>query len=121
MRAGKIIAYIGAAILLFFGVLFIWATFDGSGQISRLFIGLIMVGIAFGLIILASRKPRGTPAGENVTLNIDLPGNVKIDSMKCQSCGGALTKDNIQMMAGAPVVTCPYCHTTYTLTEEPKW
>jgi uncharacterized Zn-finger protein len=29
--------------------------------------------------------------------------------------------DNIQMVAGAPVVNCPYCHTTYQLTEEPKW
>jgi uncharacterized Zn-finger protein len=25
------------------------------------------------------------------------------------------------MMAGAPVVTCPYCQATYQLTEEPKW
>jgi uncharacterized Zn-finger protein len=29
--------------------------------------------------------------------------------------------DNIKMVAGAPVVTCPYCNTTYQLTEEPKW
>jgi uncharacterized Zn-finger protein len=29
--------------------------------------------------------------------------------------------DNIQMVAGAPVVNCPYCKTTYQLTEEPKW
>jgi hypothetical protein len=54
-------------------------------------------------------------------LNIDLPGKVKLDSLKCQSCGGVLSSDNIKMVAGAPVVTCPYCHTTYQLTEEPKW
>jgi len=27
----------------------------------------------------------------------------------------------VEVVAGAPVVTCPYCHTTYQLTEEPKW
>jgi len=25
------------------------------------------------------------------------------------------------MVAGAPVVTCPYCNTSYQLKEEPKW
>jgi len=29
--------------------------------------------------------------------------------------------DMAKMVAGAPVVTCPYCGTTYQLTEEPKW
>jgi len=41
--------------------------------------------------------------------------------MKCKSCGGSLTMDNIKLVAGAPVVNCPYCNTTYQLTEEPKW
>ena len=27
----------------------------------------------------------------------------------------------LQHLAGAPVVDCPYCHTTYQLTEAPKW
>ena len=58
---------------------------------------------------------------ENVTYKVDLPANVNMDTLKCKSCGGTLTMDNIQMVAGAPVVNCPYCHTTYQLTEEPKW
>jgi uncharacterized Zn-finger protein len=44
-----------------------------------------------------------------------------MDTLKCRSCGGALKPENITMVAGAPVVTCPYCGTTYQLTEEPKW
>jgi len=123
MSAGKIIAYIFAAILIFFGVLFIWATFSPEGQIGWLIVGVISVGIGFGVIWFAGRiKP--APAGEggsNVTLNIDLPGDVNLDTMKCKSCGGALTMDDIKMVAGAPVVSCPYCNTTYQLTEEPKW
>ena len=123
MSAGKIIAYIFAAILIFFGVLFIWATFSPEGQIGWLIVGVISVGIGFGVIWFAGRS-KPTQAGEggsNVTLNIDLPGDVNLDTMKCKSCGGSLTMDAIQMVAGAPVVSCPYCNTTYQLTEEPKW
>ena len=123
MSAGKIIAYIFAAILIFFGVLFIWATFSPDGQIGWLVVGVISVGIGFGLIWFAGRKTKSdsTAQGDNVTLKLDLPGDVNLDSMKCQSCGGILTMDAIKMVAGAPVVSCPYCNTTYQLTEEPKW
>ena len=123
MSAGKIITYIFAAILIFFGVLFIWATFSPDGQIGWLVVGVISVGIGFGLIWFAGRKTKSdlTAQGDNVTLKLDLPGDVNLDSMKCQSCGGVLTMDAIKMVAGAPVVSCPYCNTTYQLTEEPKW
>jgi hypothetical protein len=120
MSAGKIIAYIGAAILIFFGVLFIYATFSPGGQIGWFFVGLVSVAIGLVLIFIAGRRK---PAAEeqNVTLKIDLPANVNMDSLKCQSCGGTLGPENITMVAGAPVVNCPYCHTTYQLTEDPKW
>ena len=120
MRAGKVIAYIFAAILIFFGVLFIWGSFSAQGGSGGwIIIGIISVAIGFGLIWFAGRqKP---VENTNVTLNIDLPGNVQMDSLKCKSCGGALTSANIKMVAGAPVVTCPYCDSTYQLTEEPKW
>lgn len=56
-----------------------------------------------------------------IFVHIDLPANINLDTLKCQSCGGNLTLENIQLVAGSPVVHCPYCHTTYQLTEEPKW
>ena len=123
MSAGRIITYIFSAILIFFGVLFIWATFSPDGQIGWLVVGVISVGIGFGLIWFAGRRSptESSLTDDNVTLNIELPGDVNLDTMKCQSCGGALTMDAIKMVAGAPVVSCPYCNTTYQLTEEPKW
>jgi Na+/melibiose symporter-like transporter len=122
MSAGRIIAYIIAAILIFFGVIFIWGAFSPEGQSGWILIGLISAGIGFVLIWFASRlRAASQQAGEQVILNIDLPANVNLDTLKCKSCGGALTTDNIKMVAGAPVVTCPYCDTTYQLTEEPKW
>jgi hypothetical protein len=122
MTAGKFIAYIAAAILIFFGVLFIWGAFSPQGQVGWILVGLVSVGIGFGLIWFASRrKPVEAAAGEGVTLNIELPGNVSMDTLRCTNCGGALSPENVKMVAGAPVVTCPYCGTTYQLTEEPKW
>ena len=69
---------------------------------------------------------RGGPSDSGVDLTkvrpeIDLPGATKIEAMQCKNCGGALTPDNVKMVAGAPVVSCPFCGTSYQLTEEPKW
>ena len=120
MRAGKIIAYIVAAILIFFGVLFIWSAFGPGGKTGNIIVGLISAGIGLALIFWAARRP-AQPASQNVTLNVDLPGNVNMDTLKCKACGGTLAPKDISMVAGAPVVTCPWCGTTYQLTEEPKW
>ena len=120
MRAIKIIAFIVAGILIFFGVLFIWGAFSPQGSTGWIFVGVVTVLIGLALIYFASQvKPK--PDETNVTYNIDLPSDVKMDTFKCQSCGGALTMDNVKMVAGAPVVSCPYCNSTYQLKEEPKW
>ena len=85
-----------------------------------MFIGVLMVIGGIVLIVSAGRRARQeTP--QNVTMKVDLPGDTKIEQMTCRSCGGALTADNIKMVNGAPVVTCPYCNSVYQLTEEPKW
>ncbi|NLG97104.1 MAG: hypothetical protein GX491_07060 [Chloroflexi bacterium] len=120
MNAVKIIAYIGAAILILFGVLFILATFGPQGQLGWILVGVLLVAIGFGLIWFASRKAKA-PETHNVTYKVDLSGDVNLETMKCRSCGGTLTSENVKMVAGAPVVTCPYCGTVYQLTEEPKW
>ena len=72
------------------------------------------------MVVVAARKTRQETA-QNVTLKVDLPGETKIEAMKCRSCGGVLSADNIKLVNGAPMVTCPYCNTIYQLTEEPKW
>jgi hypothetical protein len=64
---------------------------------------------------------RGTKTEVIQQVKIDLPGQTKIEEMKCRSCGGTLTADNIKLVNGAPMVNCPFCGTVYQLTEEPKW
>ena len=120
MSALKIISYISALIFIIFGVLYVLSAFNPDGQVINIFIGLFLVAIGFVLIWFGSRQKA---AGDttNVTLQVDMPANVNMDTLKCKSCGGVLGPKDITMVAGAPVVTCPYCGTTYQLTEEPKW
>ena len=120
MTAIKIIAYILAAILILFGVLFIWGAFSPEGSPGWIIVGLISVGIGLALIWFGSRQKPAAKEGD-VTLQIDLPADFNLDAFKCEQCGAALTTENIEMVAGAPVVKCPYCGSTYQLSEEPKW
>lgn len=119
MKAGKIIGYIFAAIAIFFGILFIWGAFSPEGNPAWIFIGALSVLVGFGLIWFLGRKTAAEK--EEVTMKIDLSGDVDLDTLSCKSCGGQLSSENITMVAGAPMVECPYCGTSYQLTEDPKW
>ena len=122
MKAARTILYIIAGILIVLSFLFILGAFSPSGSTSWLVVGIVGLAIAFVAIIIGAHigaKAAGTT--QNISLNVDLPGNVKMDAIKCQSCGSPLAADDIKMIQGAPVVTCHSCGTTYQLTEEPKW
>ena len=130
--ASKTLLYIGAGILFLIGVcLFGYGVFSvigstsaqGSSNWLNFGLGFGCVGALFlaagaGLVYAAQR---GTKTEVVQEVKIDLPGQTKIEEMKCRSCGGTLKAENIKMIAGAPTVQCPYCGTTYQLTEEPKW
>ncbi|HET8707734.1 MAG TPA: hypothetical protein VFM46_15635 [Pseudomonadales bacterium] len=131
---GKIVLYIGAGILFLTGLCFMgygalsvigstsaqgdasWLTFGiGFGCV-----GVLLLAGGAGLVWMALRGQK-TEVVQQVTMKVDLPGDTNIEKMKCQACGGAISSNDIKIMAGAPVVTCPFCGTTYQLTEEPKW
>lgn len=134
MCSSKTMLFIGAGLLfllalpiIIVGFLFIWASGDPSASSSWIGVGLItsLIGIIMiaGGVVLAwlAFRPKPVDVTQNVTLKVDLPGDVNLETLKCQSCGGVLTMDNVEMVAGAPIVNCPYCKTSYQLSEEPKW
>jgi DNA-directed RNA polymerase subunit RPC12/RpoP len=122
MSAGKIIGYIVAAILILFGILFIWATFSPEGEIGWLFIGIISVGIGLGVIALIKfREPKPAQPPQEIIQKIDLSGDIEMETLKCQKCGGELQKDSISVKQGAVFISCPYCGSAYQMVEEPKW
>lgn len=116
----KIVFYILAAITIIIGLFYLWAATAPGSPNSYYLIGGLSAGIGLVLIWLAGRQ-KAAGGDTQVTVNVDLPSNVSMDTLKCQSCGGILKPENVKMVAGAPWVTCPYCNTTYQLKEEPKW
>lgn len=123
MSTGKLIGYVAAGILLFFGVLFLWAAF-GSQTASpggRLLVGGILVVLGLGVIVaIRLREPK--PKQEvTITQKVDISGDVKAEVLKCKQCGAQLDKSAISVVEGAVMVKCPYCAGTYQIVEEPKW
>ncbi|MEM3493622.1 MAG: hypothetical protein QXJ27_04870 [Thermoplasmata archaeon] len=121
MQAGKLIGYIVAAILLFFGILWIWAAPANENPWMTLLTGIIMIGIAL-LIIVAIKltEPKPTQKVE-ITQKLDLHGNMNLERLKCRSCGADLSQKSIKVVSGGVLISCEYCGTTYMLEEEPKW
>ena len=122
MSAGKIIGYIIAAILVLFGVLFIWAAFSPEGESGWIVVGIISVAIGLGIIALIKfREPKPAQPPQEIVQKIDLSGDIELETLKCQKCGGELQKDSITVKEGAIFISCPYCGSAYQLVEEPKW
>ena len=122
MSVGKIIGYIIAAILVFFGVLFVWAAFSPDGEPGWIIIGIISVAVGLGIIALIKfREPKPAQAPQEIIQKIDLSGDIEMETLKCEKCGGELTKDSITVKEGAIFISCPYCGSTYQMVEEPKW
>jgi hypothetical protein len=82
--------------------------------------GVLAIPAGVAALLMAVRKTKQDTA-QNVTYKVDLSGDVKVEQMTCKNCGGALKPENVKMVMGAPVVECPFCGTSYQLTEEPKW
>jgi hypothetical protein len=114
----KTIGNIVAAILIFFGVLFIWSAFTPDTGIGNLIIGVITTAVGLGIAWYVNRKPL---PDQKVTYELELSGDVKLENFQCQKCGGSLSSKNVKLIGGAMTVECPYCGAVYQLEEKPKW
>ena len=123
MSTGKILGYIVAGILLFFGVLWLLSAFSAStpNPGGRLLVGGLLVVLGLGIVVAVRlREPK--PKQEiTIRQQIDVGGDVNMEALKCQSCGAQLDKSAISTAEGAVVVSCPFCGATYQIVEEPKW
>jgi len=132
--ANKTLLYIGAGVLFLVGICLlgygaisvIYVSAPGSNpELMTYALGFVCVGILFlaggAGLIYASIRGTKTEVIQQVTMKVDMPGDTKVEQMTCKNCGGALKPENVKMVMGAPMVECPFCGTTYQLTEEPKW
>ncbi len=114
----KIVSIVISIILILFGVLFTWGAFGTNFDSGSLIIGLVMLAAGIIVLTIGTRKKEEIKAP---VYKVDLPGDVHVSKLTCEHCGGALDAKDISMVNGAPTVKCPYCGSTYQITEEPKW
>jgi len=116
----KIIAILGgiaAAAVFFFAVIFALAA-SVQATLTRLVTSGILFVIGVALVVgiyYTTRKPK------TVIQRIEVSGQMKAASIKCPNCGASVNPNQIKIVSGVPYATCPYCGTTFEVTEEPKW
>jgi hypothetical protein len=134
--AGYTIAYvlivlgvIVSCLLIGFGVLLVIASSDpvqgdpgwlaiGAGLIV---VGLVIVALAVAAFVVIRIRRTKEAQKTEIVQKIDLSGDIELEKIKCQNCGGELNKDSITVREGAVFVDCPYCGASYQIVEEPKW
>lgn len=125
MRGLRIVGIIVAILMILFGVLFVIGSTDdevqASGQLGLwcgVGVALIVVGLAIiGFAWWQKRKEQKI----EITQQIELTGDLEMEKLKCEQCGGPVDKKSISVEAGAITVHCPYCGSVYQISEEPKW
>ena len=114
MKILTVVEVLLAAILMFFGIIFLIASVYES---TRIITGSIFVLTSF-LIILYVYKTRPQPPKR---YQVELPSEVKTKTLKCPNCSASISMENVRVVTGLTYADCPYCGHHFQLTEEPKW
>ena len=113
----KIVAVMGAiavAVLFFFAIVFALAA-SVQETLTRLAVSGLLFVIGISIVYYITRKPR------TIIQRVEVSGQMKAASIKCPNCGASVDVNQIKVVSGVPYATCPYCDTTFEVTEEPKW
>jgi Zn finger protein HypA/HybF involved in hydrogenase expression len=112
----KAVAYLIAAIVGLLGIIFLAGS---QGVFLRVVVGVLLIVAAIAIVFLTRVQPRSVQT--TTVQKIDLSGNVNIEEIRCRSCNAPLSKDEIEVKAGAIFIQCDHCGATYQFEEEPKW
>lgn len=116
----KIITLLGGiavAVVFFFAVIFALAS-SVQATLTRLITSVFLFVIGIAIIVgiyYTTRKPK------TVIQRLEVSGQMKATSIKCPNCSASVDANRIKIVSGVPYSTCPYCGTTFEVTEEPKW
>jgi hypothetical protein len=113
----KLIAYPLAALLGFFGLMFVVS--GARGGAAQIVVGAILLAAAGFILFLALKRPEQPTT--TVIQKIDLSGDVSLEQLTCRACGGVLDKKSVTVKAGAIFVNCQFCGAAYQIEEAPKW
>jgi len=105
------ITIIASVVLGFLGVLYLLAS---AMEPMRLWVGVILIGIALVLVAFVSKSLVKPPP---IAVHWSPSGQVKLEELKCPGCGAPLRVENPSITR----VVCQYCGRTVEIVEEPKW
>jgi len=105
------ITVIASAALGFLGVLYLLAS---PMDPTRLWVGVILIGVALVLVAFASKSLVKPPP---ITVHWSPSGQVKLEELKCPNCNAPLKVENPSVTR----VVCQYCGRVVEIVEEPKW
>ncbi len=111
MKAVKVILTILGVIVLFFGLVFL----IGGRPVT----GAVILASGGFMVVFGLRKPKTRDVV--IKRELELTGDVNLESMKCTQCAGTLSSENVSVKAGTVFISCPYCHSEYQIEEAPKW
>ena len=117
MKIVTVLGAIAVAVVFFFAVIFALAA-SVQATLTRLITSGILFVIGIAIIVgiyYTTRKPK------TVIQRLEVSGQMKAASIKCPNCGASVEPNQIKIISGVPYATCPYCGTTFEVTEEPKW
>jgi predicted Zn finger-like uncharacterized protein len=117
MKALTVLGAIAAAILFFFAIVFALAASVQATSTRLVTSGLLFI-IGLSVIVgiyYITRKPK------TVIQRLEVSGQMQAAAIKCPNCSASIDAKEIKIVSGVPYVKCPYCGTTFEVTEEPKW
>jgi hypothetical protein len=112
----RVVSAMLAVALALIGVFFLAGH---QGQVLRIVVGAVLLAGAVALVVAARLRP--TVVQRQVVQRIELSGDVRLEDLTCRECRGRLSRESVQLRAGAVSVACPYCQAEYQLEEAPRW
>ena len=117
MKIITILGSIAVTVVFFFAAIFALAA-SVQATLTRLLTSGILFVIGVTIIVgiyYTTRKPT------TVIQRLEVSGQMKATLIKCPTCGASVEPNKIKIVSDVPYATCPYCGTTFEVTEEPKW
>ncbi len=112
----KIVLYVLALVVGLLGIVFVAGN---QGEVLRIVVGVVLMAAAVAMVVAARMRPEVRQ--HNIVQKIDIGGDVRLESLRCEKCGATLSKEAVSVEDGAAMVTCPYCSSSYQMEEAPKW
>ena len=118
MKAITVLGAVAVVVLFFFAIIFALAASVQATASRFITSGLLFV---IGLAVIVGIYYVTRNQSKTVIQRLEVSGQMKAASIKCPNCSGSIDANQIKIVSGVPYIKCPYCGTTFEVTEEPKW